>query len=135
MFADLALGQMFEALRQVAREVGGPVAVDFDVGALDLVEHRPNLWRAHGRVIEIIDELVKRFLEVDVVFPERVIGIDQKVLAGVSGPSSFNLRGEQERDLRDQVHFDRDAVPFRRREFPFQQGFFRATIEPRVHAF
>ena len=49
---------------------------------LDAVEVAPNLFGSVDTVIEIGDEAGNGALEVDVVFPERVVGVDEQSLIG-----------------------------------------------------
>ena len=58
------------------------VAVLTDVLALDVVQNVANVI---GRVVVMVqkgDELRNRALKVNVVLPERVIGVDEQILAG-----------------------------------------------------
>jgi len=78
---ERALGEPLVAFAQIPAEVGRPVAVDPGVDPFDVVEHVTDLRRRQRRVREILDELIERALEVDVVFPERVVGVDDEVLS------------------------------------------------------
>jgi hypothetical protein len=55
--------------------------VDLVVHKLNLVQRRPDLIWRHGGVIQEFDELVKSALEIYVVLPERVVGINQQMLS------------------------------------------------------
>src|ERR1043165_659856 len=79
--ADLALGQVFVALAQVAAETQRAIAMNLVVGAFDLVQHVAHFARGKFRMGQELDELVEGALEVDVIFPERVVGIKDQVPA------------------------------------------------------
>jgi len=51
-----------------------------DVFPLNIVQDQPHLLRRVLLVIEIGNEFRDRALEVDVVFPQRVIGVDEQRL-------------------------------------------------------
>jgi hypothetical protein len=76
-----ALGKLRIALAKIPAEVRRAIAVDLRVDALDVVQHIPHLLRRHRRMREEAGELIERALEVDVVFPERVVSVDDEVLA------------------------------------------------------
>ena len=74
--------KLLEALDQRQGEAVHAVAVLADVFALHVVEHFAHLV---GRVLVMVqegDEVGDGALEVDVVLPERVVGVDEQVLAG-----------------------------------------------------
>src|SRR5205085_7551822 len=60
--------------------IGRAVAVNPGVGVFDLVEHGPDVDGRHGGVREKTGELLEGALEVDVVLPEGVVGVDDQVL-------------------------------------------------------
>ena len=80
VFRYVPLAQPLVAFGHVAPEIERPVPVNLAVRQLDLVEYRPYLAGAQRRVIEERGELVESLFEVDVVFPQRVIGVDDQVL-------------------------------------------------------
>ena len=53
-----------------------------DGGVLDTVEVAADLFGGVDAVIEVGDEAGDGALEVDVVFPERVVGVDEQSLIG-----------------------------------------------------
>ena len=55
--------------------------MDFVVDGLDFIQHRPHFYRRHAGVRQEIAKLVERTLEVDIVLPQRVVGVDDQVLA------------------------------------------------------
>src|SRR5579884_2770126 len=71
---------MLETHLQIAGEVARSIAVYFRIGGLDLIQHGANLRGRHRRVRQISAELLERFLEVGVVFPERIVGVEDQVL-------------------------------------------------------
>jgi hypothetical protein len=77
---ELPFGQAFVGFAQVPSERGRAVAVHPAVELLDLIEGGAHLLAAERRVVEKIDEVLDRLLEVDVVFPE------------VSSPSMIKTR-------------------------------------------
>jgi epoxyqueuosine reductase len=77
-FRERLLRQHLKTLLQVASEVGRAVAVNLDVLKLDFVEHVADFPRGEMGVIQDLDELLEGLLEVDVVLPQRVVGIDQE---------------------------------------------------------
>ena len=58
------------------------VAVGTDGVVLDLIEMASHLFGSVDAMIEIGDEARDRALEVDVVLPEGVVGVDEKGLVG-----------------------------------------------------
>src|SRR5258708_8264053 len=55
--------------------------MDPGVGLLHLVQYVAHLSRPHRRMVQKRHKLCERALKVDVVFPQRVVGIDDQVLA------------------------------------------------------
>ena len=115
---NVALRQVLVALAQVPAEVQRPVAVNPRVGALDLIQHVAHLLCRHRRVRQEFEEFVEGALEVDVVFPERVVGIDDEKLAG----HFRGLRQQAERDFEDR----RRRPPARRCGEPARIAIWRA---------
>jgi len=76
------VGELFEAVDQRAAEALESVAVRGDGGVFHTVEVGANLAGSVSAVIEIGDERRDGTFEVDVVFPQRVVGVDQKGLTG-----------------------------------------------------
>jgi len=60
------------------------IAVGNDGGVLDTVEMVADLFGGVDAVIEVGDEAGNGALEVDVVLPKRVVGVDQEGLIGRS---------------------------------------------------
>ena len=54
--------------------------MSFDRGVLDLIEVAANLFGSVDAVIKVGDEAGDGSLEVDVVLPERVVGVDEQGL-------------------------------------------------------
>jgi len=76
----VALYQLVIALREVAREVGRSVAVRLGVDGFDLVQDGAYFARIEPGVGQEVAEIVKRALEIDVVFPQRIVGVDDQIL-------------------------------------------------------
>src|SRR5260370_41407268 len=55
--------------------------MDPGVGLLHVVQYVAHLSRPHRRMVQKRHKLFERALKVDVVFPQRVVGIDDQVLA------------------------------------------------------
>ncbi len=75
-------GKLLETDHQGFGEAVHAVSVLADVLALDVVEHVANFI---GRVVVMVeerDEIGNRPLEVNIVFPKGVVGVDEQVLAG-----------------------------------------------------
>ena len=73
--------QVLVALRQVAPEIQRAVAVGLLIGEFDFIQHGADLLGAKRRVAEELDELLEGPLEVDVVLPEGVVGVEDQVQA------------------------------------------------------
>jgi hypothetical protein len=56
--------------------------VDFVVLDLDGVENAANFGWVEPGVIQVYAELIEGLFEVDVVFPECIVGVEDQVLAG-----------------------------------------------------
>ena len=89
--------ETFEAGDEGAREAGQPVAVREDGFAFDCVE---GLADFSGRIlvmIEVADECGDGAFEVDVVFPEGVVGVDEERLAGRKlGHEDYRTESDEE---------------------------------------
>ena len=72
--------QPFKRIDQRMRETVQPVAVFHDAFALHVVEHFAHLLGRELVVIQKRDKARDRALEVDVVLPERVVGVDEEGL-------------------------------------------------------
>ena len=81
VLGDLALGQLLVTEAQVAAECSRAVAMDAEIGLLDLVEDGPRLFPRQRRMGQEIEEILDGPLEVNVVLPEGVVGVEDEVLA------------------------------------------------------
>jgi hypothetical protein len=79
---DGNVGELLEAGDEGATEAMQAVAVRQDGRVLDAVEVAADLFGGVDAVIEVGDEAGDGALEVDVVFPERVVGVDEQGLIG-----------------------------------------------------
>src|SRR5260370_38175436 len=79
--AHFTLAEALIAFAQIAAEVLRPVAVNLRIRKFYLVERRANFIRLHGRVRQEIGELFESAFEIDVVFPECIVGVDDQVLS------------------------------------------------------
>ena len=75
--------QALEGLDQRMRETVQPVAMADDGLALHLVQHFTHLLVRVLLVVQKRDELGDGALEVDVIFPKRIVGIDQQRLRAI----------------------------------------------------
>src|SRR5580704_14732369 len=66
------------SLLEIPAEISSPIAVNLRIHQLNFVQHVADLSGSQGRVIQKIDEIIERLLEVDIVFPERVVGIENE---------------------------------------------------------
>ena len=82
------VGELLEAGNQRAAEAVQAVAVRQDGGVLNAVEMAANLIGSVDAVVEIRDEAGNRPLKVDVVLPQRVVGVDEEGLIGGVAKSS-----------------------------------------------
>src|SRR5713226_4473263 len=73
------------------REAVQAVAVLDDGFSLHVVQHQANHFGGVLAMIEERYELGDRPLEIDVVFPERVIGIDEQSLGAILSPHVFMI--------------------------------------------
>ena len=76
-------GKPLEGLNQRMREAVQAVAVPNDRFSLNVVQHHPNHFGRVFAMVEERNELGNRPFEIDVVFPERVIGIDEQSLSAI----------------------------------------------------
>ena len=81
-FGEGAVGQLLEAGDEGLAEAVESVAVGGDGGMLDLVEMAADLFGSVDAVVEVGDERGDGPLEVDVVLPEGVVGVDEERLIG-----------------------------------------------------
>ena len=79
---DGGVGELLEAGDERLAEAVEAVAVGADGGVLDVVEMATYLFGGVDAVVEVGDEAGDGALEVDVVFPERVVGVDEQGLIG-----------------------------------------------------
>jgi hypothetical protein len=84
-WCDGLIGELFEAGDKGLVEALEAVAVFLDGLVLDVVEMLADLVGGKLSVIEIGDEAGDRALEVDVVFPKGIVGVEEKGLAGREG--------------------------------------------------
>src|SRR5579883_2720164 len=90
-------------------------------------------------MIEKCDEFLKGALEVDVVFPKGVVGVDDEVLADhcfKSGRRPLVCRAgrEMEGNFEHGIYLDGSAVAQGRLEFPLGEGFGGASVETAIEA-
>ena len=76
------VGELLEAGDEGAAEAVQAVAVGEDGGVLDAVEVAADLFGGVDAVIEVGDEAGDGALEVDVVLPEGIVGVDEQGLVG-----------------------------------------------------
>src|SRR5271168_865800 len=74
--------EVLESAEQRMREAVQAVAMRDDALTLDLVEHSPHLFGRELVMIEKRSEVGDGLLKVNIVFPERVIGVDEEGLGG-----------------------------------------------------
>jgi hypothetical protein len=75
------VGKLLEAGDERLAEAVEAVSVCGDGGVLDAVEVTADLFIAVNAVIEVRDERSDGSLEVDVVLPERIVGVDEERLS------------------------------------------------------
>src|SRR5260370_4958839 len=88
---QVSLGEPLVGFLQVFREARRPVPMPAHIHPLDFIESASHLLPGHRRVSQEIDERLDRLLEVDVVFPERVVAVDQKELTARAGCHASSL--------------------------------------------
>ena len=76
------VGELLEACDEGSAKAVESVAVGFDGCVLDAVEVTADLFRGVDAVVEVGDEAGDGALEVDVVLPKRVVGVDKQGLVG-----------------------------------------------------
>jgi hypothetical protein len=82
LFGEGDVGELLETGDEGAAKAVQAVAVGEDGRVLDPVEVAADLFGGVDAVIEIGDEAGDGALEVDVVFPEGVVGVDEQGLIG-----------------------------------------------------
>ncbi len=80
--ANLPLHQVLVALRQIAAEVQRAIPMDPGVRPFDLIQNVAHLLRPQRRMSQKHYKFLERTFEVNVVLPQRIVGIDNQVLAG-----------------------------------------------------
>jgi hypothetical protein len=79
-FGEGGVGELLETGDEGAAEAVKAVAVGANGGVLDVVQVSAHLFGGVDTVVEIGDEAGDGALEVDVVFPESVVGVDEQSL-------------------------------------------------------
>jgi len=83
---DGLVGELLEAGDERLAEAVEAVAVGLDGGVFDAIEVATNLFRGVDAVVEVGDEGGDGSLEVDVVLPEGVVGVEEKgLVCGAAG--------------------------------------------------
>jgi hypothetical protein len=82
LFGEGDVGELLEAGDERAAEAMQAVAVGEDGRVLDTVEVAADLFGGVDAVIEVGDEAGDGALEVDVVLPEGIVGVDEQGLLG-----------------------------------------------------
>ena len=82
LFGERGVGELLEAGDEGAAKAVQAVAVGEDGGVLDMVEVAADLFTGVDAMIEVGDEAGDGALEVDVVLPERIVGVDEQSLVG-----------------------------------------------------
>jgi hypothetical protein len=80
LLGDGDVGELLEAGDQRAAEAMQAISVGEDGRVLDTIEVAADLFGGVDAVIEVRDEAGNGAFEVDVVFPQRVVGVDQQSL-------------------------------------------------------
>ena len=104
-----------EALEGVNESVGEAVqavSVLDDTVALDVVKDFADLFRGEFVMIQEFDEARDGALEVDVVLPEGVVGVDQKRLAGRKTEHEFHGIGRPRQAHESDLHRPKMLVKF-----------------------
>jgi hypothetical protein len=89
---DGSVSELLEAGDEGAAKAVEAVAVSADGGVLDVVEVAAHLFGGVDAVVEVGDETGDGALEVDVVFPEGIVGVDEEGLSTV-GAERLRLDG------------------------------------------
>ena len=87
--------QAFECIDKSVGKAVEAVSVLDDAFALDIIEHLADLLRRELVMVEEGNETSDRALEVDVVFPEGVVGVDEEGLH-----KSYELRAASHEQFR-----------------------------------
>ena len=125
LLADIAFGQSLIALAQVAGKGCGSISVHPDVEQLDLIERGPHLFAAERRVRKKVCKRLDRLFEVDVVFPEGIVPVDDQERMSYHIPPDDigNIDAEHIRDSvsRQDIPLESiGAAPEPERELEFQ---------------
>src|SRR5438309_10980704 len=78
LLADIAFGQSLIALAQVAGKGCGSISVHPVVEQLDLIERGPHVFAAERRVRKKVCKRLDRLYELDVVFREGIVPVDDQ---------------------------------------------------------
>src|SRR6476469_9075748 len=92
------------------------IAVPDDAVAFDVVQHAAHLLRRVVLVVQELDEVGDGTLEVDVVFPERIVSINQQVLCAIAArchPAEMITRPAVVRIGAKSSHQDEIPPPYR----------------------
>ena len=81
-WCDGSVGELFEAVDERATETVEPVAVGRNRGVFAVVKMLANLLGRVDTMVEIRDERCDSAFEIDVVFPQRVVCVDEQGLVG-----------------------------------------------------
>ncbi len=82
LFSDGLVGELLEAGDEGSAEAVETIAVGEDGGLLNGIEVAADLFGSVDAVVEVRDEAGDGALEVDVVFPEGVVSVDEQGLIG-----------------------------------------------------
>ena len=94
-FYRMANFEIADRLLKVPAEILRPIAVNLGVDELNFVQHITHLSRRERGMIQEFDKIIERALEINVIFPERVIRVeDQKPADHFTSVSPCPLRGE-----------------------------------------
>ena len=74
--ADFPFGQMLIRLLQIPPEIDGSVSVDLRIHQLDFIQNVAYLRMRQRGMRQILDEIIEGVLEVDIVFPQRIVRIE-----------------------------------------------------------
>jgi hypothetical protein len=85
LLGERLVGEPFETGDERASEAVEAIAVTEDGVVLDAIEMAANLFGGVDAMVEVGDEAGDCPLEVDVVLPEGVVGVDEEGLAGRAG--------------------------------------------------
>src|SRR5690348_2009072 len=94
-FATRAVaGELCVCVFERTMEAADTVSVLADVATFGFVEDVANVFARVAEVFELINEMLDRLLEEDVVFPERVVCVDKQSLTWHRIPSDFFARNK-----------------------------------------